>query len=231
MLRQNTISKRQGFTLIELLVVISIILIASSIIFTSSSGGDGPALSTSLRIASGIAQGARGQAILKNSETLMIIHNDVDDIDKYRRFIGIVFYQQDDPGTDNVDEEGWVAATQGSYLPEGIYFDPDLSQDFGTNRSGVGVKAVLDYPRTKPQKTISLTSGTSPTTDSYLFYKFNSNGTSANPNEWLVLRAGSLNAAGDLEAYDPSSEGAALKAALIFRRAGTTTAVDDPSAI
>ncbi|MGJ8652263.1 MAG: type II secretion system protein [Opitutaceae bacterium] len=230
MLRQNTISKRQGFTLIELLVVISIIVLASSIIFTAGSGGDGPALSSSLRIVSGIAQGARGQAILKNSETMLIIHNDVDDLDKYRRFIGIVFYQQDDPNTTE-DEEGWVAATQGSYLPEGIYFDPELSEDFGSNRSGSNVKAVLDYPRTKPQKSISLSSGTSSTTDSYLFYKFNSNGTSANPNEWLVLRAGNLNADGELDDYDPSGEGAALKAALIFRRAGTTTSVDDPSAI
>ena len=56
--------KKYAFTLIELLVVISIILIASSIIFIGGSGGDGAKLSSAQRIVSGIAQGARGQAIL-----------------------------------------------------------------------------------------------------------------------------------------------------------------------
>ena len=54
--------KKSAFTLIELLVVISIILVASSIVFIGGSGGDGAKLSTAQRIVSGIAQGARGQA-------------------------------------------------------------------------------------------------------------------------------------------------------------------------
>ena len=65
----NSYSKKSAFTLIELLVVISIILIASSIIFIGGGGGDGAKLSSSQRIISGIAQGARGQAILKNATT------------------------------------------------------------------------------------------------------------------------------------------------------------------
>ena len=88
----NLIPRKSGFTLVELLVVISVILIASSIIFIGGSGGDGASLSSSLRITSGIANGARGQAILKNARTRLIIHNDKDgNIDKYRRFIGIVY--------------------------------------------------------------------------------------------------------------------------------------------
>ena len=62
-------NRKSAFTLIELLVVISIILIASSIIFIGGGGGDGAKLSSSQRIISGIAQGARGQAILKNATT------------------------------------------------------------------------------------------------------------------------------------------------------------------
>ncbi|MFW2479035.1 MAG: prepilin-type N-terminal cleavage/methylation domain-containing protein, partial [Lentimonas sp.] len=92
-------SRKSAFTLIELLVVISIILIASAIIFTGGTGGDGAALSTSQRIISGIAQGARGQAILKNANTRLIINNDPSELDKYRRFFGIVYYQSDDPST------------------------------------------------------------------------------------------------------------------------------------
>lgn len=69
-------SKKAAFTLIELLVVISIILIASSIIFIGGTGGDGAKLSSAQRIVSGIAQGARGQAILKNANTRLIIYSD-----------------------------------------------------------------------------------------------------------------------------------------------------------
>jgi hypothetical protein len=67
----------------------------------------------------------------------------------------------------------------------------------------------------------------------YYYYKFNSNGTSANaqPNAWLPIRAGNLNAAGELEPYKETSENGFLKAALIFRKAGTTTPVTDPEAV
>ena len=60
---------KRGFTLIELLVVISVILIASSIIFIGGNGGAGASLSSSQRIVSGITKGARGQAILKIKQT------------------------------------------------------------------------------------------------------------------------------------------------------------------
>ena len=126
----NNSSKRSAFTLIELLVVISIILIASSIIFVGGGSGGGVSLSSSRRIVSGIVQGARGQALLKHSTTRVIIHNDPADIDKYRRFFGIVFWElertgiSDDPSTpdDESVKGAWIAGTQGTYLPEGIYF-------------------------------------------------------------------------------------------------------------
>ena len=218
-----------GFTLIELLVVISIILIASSIIFIAGSGGDGPKLSSATRIVSGVAQGARGQAILKNADTLLLIHNDPTDPDKFRRFIGIVYEQSDDAST-TVNEAGWVAATQGTYLPEGIYFDPELkSGNFGINSREVRV--VLDYPLTRPQPSPEISSDSDESPGSYLFYRFNSNGTSANPNEWMVLRSGTLKSSGILREYDPEGEKAKLKSALIFRRVGTTTSVNDPTKI
>lgn len=218
-----------GFTLIELLVVISIILIASSIIFIAGSGGDGPKLSSATRIVTGVAQGARGQAILKNADTLLLIHNDSTDPDKFRRFIGIVYEQSDDASTTE-NEAGWVAATQGTYLPEGIYFDPDLeSENFGINSRDVRV--VLEYPLTRPQPSPAFSSSSDGIPSSYLFYRYNSNGTSANPNEWMVLRSGALNPDGTLRDYDTRGEKAQLKSALIFRRAGTTTSVNDPTKI
>jgi prepilin-type N-terminal cleavage/methylation domain-containing protein len=209
---------KDGFTLIELLVVISIILIVSSMIFIGGNSGAGASLSSSLRIVSGVAQGARGQAILKNAETRLIIYSDTSasrDIEKYRRFFGIVYGDPETLGADGKPTQ-WIAATQGTYLPEGIYFDPTIASNTSTATIN------LEYPRVK---------AVSETGDSYIYYAFNSNGTSANANDWLPIRAGNLDANGDLVPYDSAGENGFLKAALIFRKAGTTTKVTDPDAV
>ena len=226
MLNQTQLARCKAFTLIELLVVISIILIASSIIFIGGNSGAGSALSSSLRIVSGIAQGARGQAILKNAETRLIIHNDPSDLEKYRRFFGIVYWGEDVNGSGVVTATGWKAATQGTYLPDGIYFDPALVRANPT--LSFSDTMTLDYPRINVGANTSTIGGGSV---NYFHYTFNSNGTSANANDWLPIRAGNLDATGALVPYDSAGETASLKAALIFRRAGTTTPVTDPDAV
>jgi len=228
----NAVFGQSAFTLIELLVVISIILIASSIIFIGGNGGDGAALSSSQRIVSGIAQGARGQAILKNAETRLIIHNDPAELDKYRRFFGIVYWDE--------DAGGWQAATQGTYLPEGIYFDAASSAaSSAASRAAITGstwattnKLNLDYPRATVGANKSETNGGG--SQSYYVYGFNSNGTSSDSNAYLVLAAGTMipNTAGtavDRLAVDPGQEG--LRAGMIFRRAGTTTSINEPTAV
>ena len=215
----NSSSKKSAFTLIELLVVISIILIASSIIFIGGSGGDGAKLSSSQRIISGIAQGARGQAILKNATTRLIIYSDLasnKDEEKKLRYFGIVYEDNANPGQ-------WFAATQGTYLPEGIYFNEDLSKAKGFPSRTMKI----NYPRQSAQ------SGSSG--EEYYYYEFNSNGTMATDydNTWLAIQAGTLkpNSGGVLGIDFTEIENEGLKAALIFRRVGTTTLVSDPAEI
>jgi prepilin-type N-terminal cleavage/methylation domain-containing protein len=214
----NSSSKKSAFTLIELLVVISIILIASSIIFIGGGGGDGAKLSSSQRIISGIAQGARGQAILKNAKVRLIIYSDLasnEDDEKKLRYFGIVYEDNANPGQ-------WFAATQGTYLPEGIYFNKSLSEDNDWTVSTMK----LDYPR------LSAQSGGS---EQYYYYEFNSNGTMATDydNTWLAIQAGTLKpvSGSDLGVDFTEIENEGLKAALIFRRVGTTTLVSDPADI
>jgi prepilin-type N-terminal cleavage/methylation domain-containing protein len=221
---------KRAFTLVELLVVISIILLASSVIFLGTGGGEGAKLSSAQRIVSGIAQGARGQAILKNTETRLIIHNDPSDPEKYLRYFGIVYYGDELDAAGNVVNTGWLAATQGTYLPEGIYFSEPLSQsnDFGDFRGPIPDTISLDFPRARVGANTNQLSGGGGT--EFFQYGYNANGTSANPNEWLVLQAGTLRPVGpnayeiDFDAVETES----LKAALIFRRAGSVTRVDDP---
>ncbi|MBL6920356.1 MAG: prepilin-type N-terminal cleavage/methylation domain-containing protein [Puniceicoccaceae bacterium] len=215
----NSYSKKSAFTLIELLVVISIILIASSVIFIGGGGGDGAKLSSSQRIISGIAQGARGQAILKNATTRLIIYSDLDsneDEEKKLRYFGIVYEDNANPGQ-------WFAATQGTYLPEGIYFNEDLSKAKGFPSRTMKI----NYPRQSAQ------SGSSG--EEYYYYEFNSNGTMATDydNTWLAIQAGTLkpNSGEQLEVDFTEIENEGLKAALIFRRVGTTTLVSDPAEI
>ena len=221
-------SVRSGFTLIELLVVVSIILVVSSIIIVGGKGGSGAQLSSAQRILSGIAQGARGQAILKGTTTRIIIYSDAasnEADEKKLRFCGIVY---GDP--DTLDASGnptqWIAATKGDLLPEGIYFNPDQ-----TGKKGINIPSMkLNYPRAS-----AVAAGMG---DSFYYYEFNRNGTmSTSPmnfnNSWLVIQAGDLvpASAGKLKVDfdDPANE--YLTAGLIFRRVGTTTLVSDPDDI
>ena len=84
----------------------------------------------------------------------------------------------------------------------------------------------LDYPR------VSAQSGGS---EEYYYYEFNSNGTMATgySNTWLAIQASTLkpNSSGDLDVEFKEIENEGLKAALIFRRVGTTTLVSDPTDI
>jgi prepilin-type N-terminal cleavage/methylation domain-containing protein len=220
MYRPNVRYRQQAFTLIELLVVISVILIAASIVVVTGRGGSGAALSSSTRIVNSIVQGARGQAILQNAPARLIIYaeEDNEDPDKFLRFFGIVYW-----GTDQNENEGWIAATQGTYLPRGIYFDPDLSASAGSSTWSANTMN-LDFP---------VRSAQGPDSDSdsetFFYYEFEANGRAELANAWLVIRAGFLDQNNEIN-FD-RDEDAMLKAALIIRQSGTATIVTDPSEV
>ena len=224
----NQISSRKGFTLIELIVVISIIVMVSSVTLYIGKPGLGQALSSSQRIVLGMIQGARTKAVAKSSTVRLIIHNDPEEIDKYRRFFGMVVYQKDNnSSTLNVDEKGWVALNQGTYLPKGIYFDADSSalKSSSTVWSNSMNSMKLEFPLLTPQD------GSSDGND-YYYYEFSSNGTTRSANAWLVLRAATM-IPGDtkVEELKVNKDQEFVRVALILRRSGGVTMVTNPDVL
>lgn len=217
--------KVKAYTLVELLVVMGVLLIAFSVIYVGSNSGDGTKLSSAQRTLSGLVKTARSQAILKNARVRLIIHNDanINEIDKYRRFIGIVYY-----GTDSSDNTGWIAADKGTYLPKGIYFDPATSSTLSGTIWTIASAMQINYPRLSAQ---TEDSGTN-----FLFYEFNSNGTSSNSNAYLIFRAGKVvpgtdnTVTLDLPSSDQQQK-SRIRSGLIIRKAGTATLINDPDDI
>lgn len=214
----------KGYTLIELLVVLGLMTIAFSFVVVNTINNDGMSLKSSQRILSAVAQGAKGQAIMNQSPARLIIYADQgDDSDKnkYLRFFGIVTQDPNNP-------RKWIAGTEGTYLPKGIYFMPKLSEMANGRNKRIG-KMYLEYPRIQ-SKFSDPRYG-----EEYYYYEFNANGTMAVDfvNTWLVFGAGNLEPKGnrqlDVSFENPSLE--ALKSALIFRKVGSTTLVTDSEQI
>ena len=214
----------KGYTLIELLVVLGLMTIAFSFVVVNTVNNDGMSLKSSQRILSAVAQGAKGQAIMNQSPARLIIYADQgDDSDKnkYLRFFGIVTQDPNNP-------RKWIAGTEGTYLPKGIYFMPKLSEMANGRNKRIG-KMYLEYPRIQ-SKFSDPRYG-----EEYYYYEFNANGTMAVDfvNTWLVFGAGNLEPKGnrqlDVSFENPSLE--ALKSALIFRKVGSTTLVTDSEQI
>ena len=214
----------KGYTLIELLVVIGLMTIAFSFVVVNTMNNQGVSLKSSQRILSAVAQGAKGQAIMKQSPARLIIYADQGkdrDDNKYLRFFGIVTQDPSNP-------RRWIAGTEGTYLPKGVYFMPELSQMANGRNTRIG-KMYLEYPRIQP-KANDINNG-----EEYYYYEFNANGTMAAKfvNAWLIFGAGTLqpknNRQLDVTFDNPSLEG--MKSALIFRKVGSTTLVTDSDQI
>ena len=214
----------RGYTLIELLVVLALMTIAFSFIIVNTMNNKGMSLKSSQRIISAVAQGAKGQAIMKQSSARLIIYADQSegsDENKYLRYVGIVTQDPRNP-------RKWIAGTDGTYLPKGIYFMPEISQIANIRGKRIGTM-YLEYPRIKSQFN-DRNSG-----EKYYYYEFNANGTMGSDfvNAWMIFGVGDLIAKGDRKfdvSFDnPSNE--LLKSAIIFRKVGSTTLVTDADQI
>lgn len=215
---------QRAYTLIELLVVLGLMIIAFSYVVVTTINNDGMSLKSSQRILSAVTQGAKGQAIMKQSPARLIIYadkgNDRDE-NKYLRYIGIITQ-------DPKNSRKWIAGTEGTYLPKGIYFMPELTEIVNGQDKRIG-KMFLEYPRIE-SKVSDPRYG-----EEYYYYEFNANGTMAANfvNAWLIFGAGTLDVRGnrvvDISFDNPAQDG--FRSGLIFRKVGSTTLVTDSDQI
>lgn len=150
-LRKN---RNRGFTLIELLVVIGlIVLLAGVLSFSLRDPGGTVGVSSGVRISASMVTSARQQAILKSQPARVIIATEAQDSDKRLRYMGVVYRNPE-------NENEWIAANDGTYLPNGVYFDEERSQRFDTMN--------IEFPRARPQ---TLSGG-----EEWFYYEFKSSG-------------------------------------------------------
>ena len=191
---------QKGYTLIELLVVLGLMVIAFSYVIVTTINNDGMSLKSSQRILSAVAQGAKGQAIMKQSPARLIIYADKVMIEMKISTSDILELLHKIPK----NPRKWIAGTEGTYLPKGIYFMPKLTEIVNGQDKRIG-KMYLEYPRIE-SKVSDPRYG-----EEYYYYEFNANGTMAANfvNAWLIFGAGTLDIKGNRQ-FDISFDNPAL---------------------
>lgn len=203
--------------MVELLAVIGIISIMAVMIGVAlSGGGQAVALGNGQRVAASIFQSARSVAVLRQTQTRVIIYADQGsstDPRKFLRYMGVVY--EEPLGSDN-----WVPVNTGTYLPEGVFFIPETIPS-GLDASEAGGSLM----RSSVNDTFSVSFPTTgQTADAFYYYQFDSNGMSDNPGGTFVINGGRM--ASDFP-VEVAIENPFLVAGFAIRRMGSVTLFND----
>ncbi len=227
--RQKHLPRRRGFSMVEMLTVVAIISIMAVLIGVGLSGGnESVSLGNGQRIAASIFQSARSIAVLRQTQTRVLIYGDQGsgtngtDPRKFLRFMGVVYLI--DNGDEN-DPDDWIPANQGTYLPEGVFFMPNSLPTGG----GGSVTAPSGTEVAKNQSDtddLKFPNAQASSTENFYYYGFDSNGMSENPGDTFVLNAGRVASEGGgsvtIEVENPNTA-----IGFAIRRIGGVTLMND----
>lgn len=167
----NLSPSSRGFTLIELLVVVGIMAVMLSVAAVGIQNIDkGQATVSGLSQAQALMDEARNLAIGRGSRARLCIHADSSEEERNLRFAIVAFEEIEFDDSGEETGRSWKVSSRGTFLPSGVYFHPQFSQDasstieglgdFGSNGSGVRFPG---GPKTTRNP-------------SYYYYEFNSEG-------------------------------------------------------
>lgn len=170
---------RQGFTLIELLVTMMVIMIISSLVIASISGGDGGnELNSAISRADSVFSLARSAAISRKTPVRVLVCNDSSlsaSGGAFRRFLTVYYF--------NTESDDWLPFMEGEFLPQGIFVD------IASIESGDAVRS-WNINSSQVTGTLAITS-TAPLTEdingNWLVYEFHANGTARDPMSRFVV--------------------------------------------
>lgn len=209
-----------GFTLVEMLVVITIItvmLTVGALGLKNLSKASG--VSAGLPVAEAVFAEARAVAIGKGGSTRILINADVNDHERYLRYMLVVYYYDDGSGRGK-----WIANSRGSFLPEGVYFSQEFSRE-NHEVSGAGIDKIPAADE-DIYGGVDQTSANTNLSGPYFYYEFNGEGNVSTPGASFVIGVGSKPKGAD----NPKVSGGNVKnfGGLIIWRKGTTSVFRHP---
>lgn len=166
--------------MIELLAVIGLItILAGGFSFAVLQLGSG-SMEGAERLAGSQFAAARNQALLKGRDVRVIVNNNAQDGERFRREIGIVTNTAE-PG----EPPQWVAFGQGEILPGNHFFVPEVSLANGSTEPDT---MRLVFPSAEPRAEGS--------GDPYYFFEYNGNGIAEDPGAQFVIEPGRVEPSG-----------------------------------